>query len=114
MIVLVCGGREYSDQRAVSRALNAVHEKHGVEMIIEGGAPGADSLAFEWAFANGIPVAEVKANWDRFGRKAGPIRNRAMLKLNVEAVVAFPGGKGTANMVKQAKEEGIPVWEVGA
>lgn len=112
MIVLVCGGRDFSDSRAVFRALRAVNEKHGIDMVIHGGATGADERAAAWALANGVPVAEVKANWGLFGAKAGPIRNRAMLKLQPGAVVAFPGGKGTANMVKQAKAAGIPVWEV--
>ncbi len=49
------------------------------------------------------------AKWETYGKAAGPIRNREML-LNLPAlVVAFPGGKGTADMVRQAERAGIPV-----
>ena len=50
------------------------------------------------------------ANWKKHGRAAGPIRNKQMLEeAKPDLVIAFPGGAGTANMVKQAREAGVKV-----
>lgn len=110
MKVLVCGGREYMDDLRVQNVLS----KLVITCIVEGGAPGADTLARLYGQACGIEVKEYAADWDTHGRAAGPIRNKQMLDENpdVELVVAFPGGRGTANMIKQAKERGVSVLEV--
>lgn len=113
MRVLVCGGRDFTDKAALYRALDAVHRKHGITDLIEGEAPGADSLAREWALEAQVCLLPFPADWKTHGRAAGPIRNARMLaEGKPDAVVAFPGGRGTADMVRQAKEAGIPVWEV--
>ena len=81
-------------------------------VIIEGGAPGADRLAREWAERNGIHCATVKARWANYNAAAGPLRNAVMLSLGPDLVVAFPGGVGTENMVKQAEAAGVDVMRV--
>ncbi len=60
----------------------------------------------------GIQSAMCEANWDFFSRAAGPIRNRNMLVLKPTAVLAFPGGTGTASMKKLARSAGIHVMEM--
>lgn len=111
--VIVCGGRDYQEYDNVIRCLDALHRKHGIDLIIEGGANGADAHAGIWAMNNKIPRCTFHANWDQHGRKAGPIRNSEMLTfMNPDCVVAFPGGKGTYDMVCQAKRAGVKVWEV--
>lgn len=112
MKLLVCGGRDFADATLVFDKLNAVHAKRPIEIIIEGGAYGADHMAKLWAQRNGIHVCTVLAQWDKFGKGAGPKRNAAMLSLNPDGVLAFPGGRGTANMVQQAKDAGVKVVEV--
>lgn len=83
----------------------------GIE-IISGGATGVDTVAIEWAIVNWIPFAEFKPDWKRYGRKAGPLRNQKMLDEGVDLVIAFPGGKGTADMVRKAKRySGVRVIE---
>ena len=62
---------------------------------------------------HGIDVNAKPADWKRHGRAAGPIRNGEMLKDRPDLVVAFPGGKGTANMVTQATNAGIEIVLVG-
>lgn len=62
----------------------------------------------------GFWVEDFPADWERNGRAAGPIRNRQMLDGKPDLVIAFPGGKGTADMVAEAKRRGIAVREVGA
>lgn len=110
--ILVCGGRDYSDRAAVGRALSAIQRKHGIAIIIQGAARGADMLAAEWGWERGVSVGSYPANWERDGKRAGPIRNQRMLdEGKPDAVVAFPGGRGTADMVRRATEAGVPVWQ---
>ena len=107
--VLVCGGRDYRGD--VSHALDALP----VDLIIHGAAPGADRLAEDWARRREIPYVGVPAKWKEHGKSAGPMRNARMLKdWSPSLVVAFPGGRGTSNMVRQAKVAGIKVIEITA
>ena len=111
MRVLVCGGRAYHDKNAVFAALDRLHQKHRIEAIIQGGAAGADRLAIKWATSRGIPSESYIADWARLGRGAGHIRNQRMLDQGKpDAVVAFPGGTGTADMVARAKTAGLKIW----
>lgn len=82
--------------------------------IIQGGASGADLLAKEWGMKKlGVVVDTYYADWTRHKKRAGPIRNEEMLRESrPNAIVAFPGGRGTAHMVKIAKKAGVPVLEV--
>lgn len=110
--VLVCGGRSYSDRQKVYRTLSALDAAHGPLEIVEGGASGADTLAQQWAEARGHPTRSFPADWATHGRAAGPIRNEQMLRDGrPDLVVAFPGGRGTANMVSLAKAAGVRVVE---
>jgi len=113
MKVLVCGGRRYNDALTLGSWLGGIQRDHGITEIIEGGASGADFLAREYAIFQKIPHRTFPADWNKMGRKAGPIRNRRMLEEGKpDLVVAFPGGNGTANMVEQARAAGIRVLEV--
>lgn len=110
MRVLVCGGRDYSDQAHVDKVLNTIG---GIRHLFHGNARGVDTLAGNWGNRqDGVSVHPVPAEWKKYGRKAGPIRNRKMLGQLPDLVVAFPGGRGTANMVKQAKAAGVEVIEI--
>ena len=106
-LILVCGGRDYSDYSRVGEVL-AEHVTQN-DVLIEGGARGADTLARQWATENGVHVATVKALWDYYGKSAGFLRNDAMRKLKPDLVIAFPGGAGTAMMVDLAIKDDIPV-----
>lgn len=110
--VLVCGGRDFKDYPFLSEVLNGLWDEKGQLIIINGAAEGADLLASKWAYDNKIPCWRFPANWDLYGKAAGPLRNKQMLEENPDIVIAFPGGKGTANMVKQARERGIEVREI--
>lgn len=109
--VLVCGGRDFAqpDQMATVLAL------YPMSVLIHGGQRGADIMAGDWAGRNGIttdpyPVSEkIDGKWPG----AGPKRNARMLRNGrPDLVLAFPGGKGTSNMVQQARRAGVPVVEV--
>lgn len=114
MRILVCGGRDYADRAQVEAALDAVHRKHGITLLIEGGARGADRLARRWAERRAVPVRTCEAEWNKYRKAAGILRNARMLaEERPEAAVAFPGGSGTADMVARLRAAGVPVWLVG-
>ncbi len=111
--LLVCGGRDFADKRILDAALSEMQAKHGIAAIIQGAAAGADTLAAEWGRSKGVPVEAFPADWETHRRAAGPIRNKQMLdEGRPDAVLAFPGGRGTANMVRQAEAAGVRVWKV--
>ena len=113
--ILVCGGRDYADAAKVYRVLDRMLYSKGVTTLIHGGATGADALANSWAEQNQILVRAFPADWKRLGKSAGPIRNAQMLvQGNPDLVVAFPGGRGTSDMVRRARDFGVPVYEVSA
>ena len=107
--LLICGGREFNDYEALDRAMKAL--PWTPEIIIQGGARGADALAKLWAEKHAVHCAEVPAMWRTFNKSAGNLRNRAMLLLAPEYCIALPGGPGTKDMVSQCKKANIPVWE---
>lgn len=113
MRVLVCGGRDYSDEEKVNDTLDRINTETAITCVVEGRARGADNLAKKWADGRRIRCEGFPALWRSYGQSAGPIRNKQMLEEGKpDLVVAFPGGKGTANMVKLAKEAGIEVIEI--
>lgn len=111
MRILVCGGRDYTDEAAAWRALDKLHAERGVTVIIEGGALGVDRFARNWAVAHGVDTRTFYADWDKYGKRAGPLRNARMIdEGRPDGVVAFLGGRGTADMIRQATTAGIKVW----
>jgi hypothetical protein len=131
--VLVCGGRAYGVppvdavpeqiQRAererafLVRSLDKLHRKYPVTLLIHGAAAGADTLASMWARTRQVPEQAcpiTREDWQRYGKRAGRIRNLYMLtKYKPERVVAFPGGTGTAHMDEIATAAGVHVWRPG-
>lgn len=109
MKILVCGGRDFTDYVWLGHVLDALKAHAGVALIISGAARGADTLAVEWANSRGIPTRLFPADWEAFGKKAGPIRNQQMLtEGKPDLVVAFPGDRGTADMIERAKRAKVP------
>jgi hypothetical protein len=111
--VLVCGGRDYQNSSRVQIVLSILRKEFDIECIIEGGATGADTFAGDWADSVGIPritYSVTPEDWRKFGKSAGHRRNTKMLiDGKPDLVIAFPGGRGTANMIKQARNANIAV-----
>lgn len=110
MRVLVTGGRTYNNRDLVERILDVLNPSY----LVTGDAEGADELAWDWVVSQPFPpdADRMYALWDVHGKAAGPIRNKKMLdEGDPDLVLAFPGGKGTADMVRQAKAAGIPVLQ---
>lgn len=111
--VLVCGGRDYDDRDQLFWVLDAAHHANPIILLIHGAARGADQLAADWALERGVLCNAYPADWDAHGKAAGPIRNKKMLDAGKpHMVIAFPGGKGTANMIQQAEAAGFSVVRV--
>jgi hypothetical protein len=109
--VLVTGGRTYGDYDAVDFALGEIPVN---SIVVHGGAPGADSLAERiWHDDFGLTTEPHPANWEKYGAAAGPIRNQEMLDSGIDLVLAFPGGKGTKDMLSRAQKAGIEVVVYG-
>ena len=110
MKVIVCGGRDFRSPAQVWRELDRLHAELSFTALMQGGATGADAFAREWATRKPEVHRYVcLADWDTHGKAAGPKRNARMLEWKPDAVIAFPGGSGTANMVKQATAAGVRV-----
>lgn len=105
--VLVCGGRDYTDADTLYAALDALPQPL---IIIHGAARGADTLAGLWAESRSQPQMPFPARWSEYGRAAGIYRNIEMLESGEpDLVIAAPGGRGTAHMVKIARAAGVQV-----
>jgi len=116
--ILICGGRDYADWFRFRNTLEKIiNERVWVSepdefgnylprvVIISGAAKGADQMAIEFD--------EYPADWKKYGKQAGPIRNQQMLdEGQPDLVVAFPGGSGTKDMIHRAKKAGVEVIEV--
>lgn len=127
--VLVCGGRDYAEREHAFSVLDGIHKRIGITILIHGGATGADSLAAEWAMERGIEPTEYKAAWTNlnvpgarircrrdgtlYNAAAGSQRNQRMLdEGKPSVVVAFSGGRGTADMVRRAYKHNLLVMTV--
>lgn len=127
--ILVCGGRNYVDSARLFYVLDYYNASVGFAVLIHGAAAGADQWAAQWAKARGIPLLPFPAQWGdmnatscvvryrqdgtRYNAAAGGIRNLKMLdEGKPDFVVAFPGGKGTRDMMQQARECRVPVLEI--
>lgn len=113
MRVLICGGRAYDNDKRLFAVLDKLNEQAGIDIIIEGGANGADHLAWAWSRLRGVSSQRYEADWESYGSFAGPKRNAEMLAHSQpDLVIAFPGGRGTADMVKKARRAGVEVIEI--
>jgi len=109
MRVLICGDREWNDYKSIV----AILEKFGKgTIVIHGAARGADSLAGIAGNDLGYEVLKFPAQWDKYGKAAGVIRNQQMLdEGKPDCAVAFhdniKSSKGTKDMIKRLEKANI-------
>lgn len=111
MRILVCGGRNFIPvQKDITALLQYLRPG---TTLIHGGARGADTWAASLAKAVGeIEIVEFPPDWAKHGTAAGPVRNQKMIDAGrPDVVIAFPGGPGTADMIRRAKVAKIQVIE---
>src|SRR3712207_2823582 len=115
MRVLVCGGEDYADEARVRAVLDDLHAESPISCIIQGGASGAEWLGKHWASLRGVAVQTYIPRRHLDGRAADAKRNQAMIDYGKpDVVVAFPGGRDTADVVRRAQAAGIRVIVIGA
>lgn len=117
--IIIAGSRKFNDYKKMLAVLDnlGIHLINSIDPveIISGHASGADTLGERFAKAYKYPLKLFPAEWDKYGKAAGPIRNEQMAKYAAEAdrgmLIAFPIGesRGTKNMIKLAKQYGLEV-----
>lgn len=112
MKTIIAGTRTITDQFLVDRAVADSGFK--ISKVFSGKASGVDALGEQWAKANGVPVESFPAEWNRYGKMAGPLRNQSMVN-RADALIAIWDGKsrGTMDVINRAKVKGIPVFMAG-
>lgn len=113
MRALVYGGRDFKNYKTLWRVLDELDKTYKFTCIIDGMAKGADTFAFKWAINNGVPTERYPAQWEVYGKAAGPMRNIKMRDEGKPDIgIEFPGNVGTRHMTKTLKEAGIKVLKV--
>jgi hypothetical protein len=110
MRVLVCGSRGWESVWQVRMVYSELDKLKPTE-IISGGARGADRVAEVWAKTNSVPITVFTPNWEKYGRRAGILRNNQMLDTNPDLVLAFWDGqsKGTKHTIDEAHRRKMKV-----
>lgn len=110
MKVIICGDRNWTDEDKICKEINKLPL---YSWIIQGECSGADLLARKIALNLGYDVVGFPANWKKYGKKAGRIRNQRMLQTKPDLVIAFhsnlKNSKGTKHMVNIARRQDIKV-----
>lgn len=115
--VIIAGSRKYDDYNTLREKCNTILSKKLADpnfqvVIVSGCATGADSLGERYAAERGLQVERHPADWDKYGKSAGPRRNAEMAAV-ADALIAFPkqgeANKGTLNMIETAKAKGLPI-----
>ena len=108
--IIICGDRNWKNYESI---LNFVKTLDKNIIVIQGGCSGADLLAKKASQECGLVCVTMNANWKKYGKVNGPLRNEQMLEISPEFVVAFHSNiedsKGTKNMIELAKSASIPV-----
>lgn len=112
MKVIIAGSRNFHKSKVVYQFVNdKVKGGLKIEQVLCGCARGVDEIGRQWALDNNVPVKEFPADWNKYGRAAGHIRNSQMVK-EADALIAVWDGKsrGTKDTIDKAETKGIPVF----
>ncbi|MBX3525828.1 MAG: DUF2493 domain-containing protein [Rhodoblastus sp.] len=113
--VVVTGGAEFNDHRAIWDRLDKAHAKHPDMVLLHGGSPkGAERVAARWADHRKVAQIAFRPDWAKHAKAAPFKRNDAMLETLPIGVLVFPGTGIQENLADKAKKFGIPVWRFGA
>lgn len=109
MKVIIAGSRTINDPKAVGQAINK--SNFAISEVVCGCAIGVDRLGEAWAIANGVPVKQMPADWNKNGKAAGPIRNRQMAQYADAAIIVWDGkSRGALNMIQEIKKVNKPYF----
>lgn len=109
MNTIIAGSRSITNYEIVKNAIN--ESRINISTVVSGCARGVDNLGEEWANKNNIPIHRFPANWDKYGKSAGIIRNKEMAKFADAAIIIYDGkSKGSINMINNAKKYGLKLF----
>lgn len=116
--ILVTGSRDWEDAFVIEAELTKAWKRFGCDpntILVSGQCPtGADHIAEQVWYTLGLPVELHPANWAKYGKAAGPLRNREMVAAGADLCVAFikNGSRGATHCLGLAQEDNIPcaVW----
>ena len=112
MNIAVVGSREFNNYQYMKSILDVYHKAGELEKIITGDARGADTLALKYAKEHDIPCHQFFAEWDKYGKSAGPLRNERVVS-HCDMIIAFRvdglKNKGTNNAIEKAENKGKDV-----
>lgn len=114
MRIIIAGSRYFNDYAFLEEQVNNILITEGIHPteIISGGAPGVDTLGEQYAKKHGWSIKRFPADWNKYGRAAGPIRNRQMAEYG-DILIAFDaGGNGTKSMIQEMRKVGKKVFVV--
>jgi hypothetical protein len=108
MKVIIAGSRHIDNIHFLELAI----QKSGFDIteVVSGGARGVDQLGERWAKDHNIPIKKFSAEWDKYGKKAGPMRNKLMAEYGEALIAIYDGGKGTKNMIENATKQGLQIY----
>jgi hypothetical protein len=112
--VIVSGDRNWTCHTLARRVIARLVARHGEVDIVQGAAAGVDHAFVEAAYDAGCGVCSYAANWEKFGKRAGPLRNQEMVDAGADFVIAvhrsLARSRGTKDCVQRAMAAGIPVY----
>ena len=111
MKLVIFGDRNFTDHQLLKTIVESTdsYRQGKITAVVCGEARGADSLGKRWANEQGIPVLSYPADWEQYGKGAGPIRNRQMAEVADKGIgFLAPGSKGTKNMITTCKKLSVP------
>ena len=111
MKVAIVGSRNFTDYAKLEGFVLSKVTLQDIDLVISGGASGADGLAEKFAYKHNLKKLIFKAEWDRFGKSAGFIRNKSIVN-EADIVIAFWDGysPGTKMTIELTKEKNKPVY----
>lgn len=111
--LLVTGGRRFHQTAYIYNVLDQIHAHRPITLLVHGNAMGTDSIAGAWAVERGVPLAIFPANWKGENKAAGPLRNQRILDtVFVDGCVAFPGDRGTNDMIDRVNRAKISLMDL--
>lgn len=111
--VIIAGCRDYNNyieaKKYIDFCISEIRKTNEI-VIVSGGASGADAIGERYAFDNGFKVEKYPANWKKYGKGAGPIRNKQMAEI-CDYIICFwdNKSKGTKSMIDYAKRLNKPI-----
>ena len=113
MKLIIAGSRCFAPRAEDIASFIRLHRLNSIKEVIWGGAPGVDKGGARWAVAQKIELTEFPADWGKYGKVAGPIRNREMAQYADMLLLIWDGkSRGSANMKSEMEKLNKPIYEV--